>query len=90
LLDGWINRVTEKLVPEHVHALPEHARESFPHQVCSSRERFLGDVVRPDSDAGEGIGFLFSGISIDQSHIHSWLGCDPCPPADLFAEYLGS
>jgi hypothetical protein len=27
-------------------------------------------------------------MGIDYHHAHSCMGCDPCPPADLFADYL--
>jgi hypothetical protein len=27
-------------------------------------------------------------MGIERERVHSCLGCDPCPPADLFAQYL--
>jgi hypothetical protein len=27
-------------------------------------------------------------MGVDCHHAHSCMGCDPCPPADLFADYL--
>lgn len=64
------------------------ARKSFPHDACLTCECFLGYVAQLGIDMGEDIESLLAEMGIDRKHTHSCLGCDPCPPADLFAEYL--
>lgn len=80
--------MTRQLTPEQMQVLLERARQSFPHEPCQTCECFLGYVVRLAFDAGVDIRSLLAENGIDAQRTHSCLGCDPCPPADLFAEYL--
>lgn len=68
--------------------LVKKAEFAFRHQECATCECYLGYIVqlRIDSD-DEGEKFL-KGILPERDQIHSCLGCDPCPPGTLHANYL--
>jgi hypothetical protein len=80
--------VAKKLSRDEVRALLEHARQSFPHDDCLTCECFLAYVAQLGIDAGEEINSLFDEMGVDYHHAHGCMGCDPCRPADLFADYL--
>ena len=64
------------------------AEQAFRHEDCATCECYLGYVVQLEIDADEeGKNFLTS-YKPDRGQIHSCLGCDPCPPGILYANYL--
>jgi hypothetical protein len=77
-----------KIQREEIKALLQGVEDSFPHDLCSTCECFLGYLaqLRIDSDpADKG---LFLPFKVDRKDMHKCLGCDPCPPGDLYAEYM--
>lgn len=65
------------------------AEDSFPHGMdCNLCECFLGYIaqLRVDSDPADKD--LFIPYKVDRKDMHHCLGCDPCPPGDLYAEYM--
>ena len=80
--------MAKRLTRNEVKALLKQARQSFPHDECLTCECFLGYLTQLGMDAGEEVHSLFDEMGIDHQHAHSCMGCDPCPPADLFADYL--
>jgi hypothetical protein len=79
--------MTQKLNHQELKMLLEQAREAFPHEACLTCECFLGYVAQLGIDAGEDVVALLAEMGIDRKHTHNCLGCEPCPPADLFAKY---
>ncbi len=80
--------MADRLTRQEVRTLLDRARDSFPHDACLTCECFLGYVYQLGLDAGEEIQSLFAELGIERKGTHSCLGCEPCPPADLFAEYM--
>jgi len=80
--------MTQKLHRQQLERLLEQAREAFPHETCLTCECFLGYVAQLGIDADEDVAALLAEMGIERERTHSCLGCDPCPPADLFANYL--
>jgi hypothetical protein len=80
--------MAQSLTRQDVNTLLERARETFPHEACLTCECFLGYVAQLSIDAGEDVRSLLAEMGSDRAHIHGCLGCEPCPPADLFAQYL--
>jgi len=76
------------LTRQGIQELLERALASFRHDKCLTSECFLVYVAQLGIDAGAEIHSLLTEMGIDYQHAHSCMGCDPCPPADLFAEYL--
>ena len=64
------------------------ALDSFPHDYCQDCECFLGFVTQLRVDSDSESHNLLKQYRVDRNNIHSCLGCDPCPPGDLYAEYV--
>jgi hypothetical protein len=78
----------QKLLREEVQAFLAEAAESFPHGACLTCECFLGYVTRLRVDSDESSQDLIREYQVERKDMHSCLGCDPCPPGDLYAEYI--
>jgi hypothetical protein len=63
---------------------------SLPRDECRSCECFLGLLTQLAIDGRENAGRLVAQYGCKTESVHSCLGCDPCPPADVLAEYLQS
>ena len=77
-----------KLTRQEVQAFLAEAADSFPHDACLTCECFLGYVIRLRVDSDETSRELIGKYQVEREHIHSCLGCDPCPPGELYAEYF--
>jgi len=66
----------------------ESAIEAFPHEACETCECYLGYLAQLSLDAAAEGRALITAQQVERTQIHTCLGCDPCPPADLFAAYL--
>lgn len=76
-----------KLTFAQVEAALKQAREALPQAACQECECFLGYVAQLRVDAKGECRELFAPYQARRGNIHSCLGCDPCPPGALFAEY---
>ena len=77
-----------KLTRQEVQTFLEEAADSFPHDACLTCECFLGYVTRLRVDSDESSRDLIDEQQVERKNMHSCLGCDPCPPGDLYAEYV--
>ena len=64
------------------------AYSSLPREECQTCECWLGFLAKVEIDLGKERSSWISEYRSNNDRINSCLGCDPCPPADLFAEYL--
>lgn len=79
----------QKLNRDEIQAMLHKAEDSFPHgMVCNLCECFLGYVAQLRIDADSADKDLFTPYKVNRVEMHHCLGCDPCPPADLYAEYV--
>ena len=78
-----MTRLTRKEVQDFLAV----AADSFPHGACLTCECFLGYVARLRVDSDETSRDLIGEYQVERTSMHSCLGCDPCPPGDLYAEY---
>ena len=77
-----------KLTRQEVQTFLAEAADSFPHGACPTCECFLGYVTRLRVDSDEtGQGFI-GNYQVERKSMHNCLGCDPCPPGNLYAEYI--
>lgn len=76
-----------KLKRDETQALLQAAEDSFAHDLCNTCECFLAYLaqLRIDSDSADKD--LFVPFKIDRKDMHKCLGCDPCPPGELYAGY---
>jgi hypothetical protein len=77
-----------KLSRQEVQTFLMGAANSFPHGACLTCECFLGFVTRLRVDSAETSRDLIGEYQVERNSIHSCLGCDPCPPGDMYAEYV--
>jgi hypothetical protein len=77
-----------KLTRQEVQNFLAIAADSFPHGVCLTCECFLGYVARLRVDSDAASLDLTGEYRVERKSMHSCLGCDPCPPGDLYAEYV--
>jgi len=77
-----------KLTLAQTQTLLKDAEESFPHGECSTCECFLGYVAQLRIDSDAQCKEAFVPFKVKREDIHNCLGCDPCPPGNLYAEYM--
>ena len=77
-----------KLSRQDVQYFLAEAAESFPHDACLTCECFLGYLTRLQVDSDESSRDLIDEYHVERKNMHSCLGCDPCLPGDLYAEYV--
>jgi len=78
----------QKLTRQEVQAFLSEAADSFPHGACLTCECFLGYVICLHVDSDKTSQDLIGQYRVERQSMHSCLGCDPCPPGDLYAEYV--
>ncbi|MGD8625456.1 MAG: hypothetical protein PVF47_05510 [Anaerolineae bacterium] len=63
-------------------------RASTPHDACWSCDCFQGFLVQVKLDGSSQVAQLVDPLLAPPGEMHGCLGCDPCPAADLYADYL--
>jgi len=71
-----------------VKKLIKKAEGSFRHQECTTCECYLGYVTQLKIDSEPEARQYLKEYQPDRDQIHSCLGCDPCSPGILYANYL--
>ncbi len=77
-----------KLQRDETQPLLKAAEESFLHGACNTCECFLGYLAQLRIDSDPADKDLFAPFKVRREDMHKCLGCDPCPPADLYAAYM--
>ena len=79
-----------KLSRDDIQSLLTQAEGSYPHasEVCNTCECFLGYLAQLRIDSDRTDHDLFVSFKVDRNEMHKCIGCDPCPPGDLYAEYM--
>jgi len=79
-----------KQTSKETQKLLTQAEESFPHAhgICNTCECFLGYLTQLRIDSDPADKDLFIPFKVHRKDMHHCLGCDPCPPGDLYAEYM--
>ena len=80
--------MSEKLsrakVPLHLRTLKSRARRN----ECRTCDCFQGLLTQLEIDAEEDVTDLTAILKVPTHKMHGCLGCDPCPPGEVFADYL--
>ena len=76
------------LTRDEVKRAVEQAEAGVPYEECLRCDCFHGFVTQLEMDAVEGFSDFTARLIVPQEEIHGCLGCDPCPPGSLFAEYI--
>jgi len=78
----------KELSQEVVKSLIKDAEFSFRHEDCESCECYLGYIVQLQIDSDPEASDFLESYKSARGEIHSCLGCDPCSPGILYADYL--
>ena len=74
--------------PDHVAHMATVLAQSMASPQCRTCECLQGFLTRLMVDADETIAELLCRWRVAPADMHSCCGCDPCPPAALFVDYL--
>jgi len=77
-----------KLARDKTQILLRGVEESFTHDLCPSCECFLAYLAQLRVDADPAENDLFIPFKVERTAMHKCLGCNPCPPADQYADYM--
>jgi hypothetical protein len=77
-----------RLTADDVRQLLERLEDNLPRDECATCDCLLGFVTQLQIDAVEDVTDLVTPWQVPREDMHHCLGCDPCPPAELYAEYL--
>ena len=73
---------------DELQTMLHRAEEQFQHGACNTCECFLGYIAQLRIDSDSANKDLFVPFKVRREDMHHCLGCDPCPPGDLYAEYV--
>jgi hypothetical protein len=76
------------LTRDEVKRAVEQAEAGIPHEGCLRCDCFQGFLTQLEMDAAENVSDLTGRPRVPREEMHGCLGCDPCPPGSLFADYL--
>lgn len=75
------------LPASEVEALIAQLEAAVGQEACWSCECLQGFIAQLERDAGPKARALLAMYEVRQEKLHGCLGCQPCPPGDLFAKY---
>lgn len=78
----------QNLTADDVRRLLKLLREDLPRQECTTCDCLLGFVTQLQIDAVEDVSHLVAAWQVPREEMHHCLGCDPCPPAEVYSDYL--
>jgi hypothetical protein len=75
---------------DKVRVLVQELENSVARPECLTCDCFQGLLTQLELDCPEDVSDLTSRLKTPNEKMHGCLGCDPCPPGALFAQYLKS
>jgi len=76
------------LTRDRVAGMIDHLRRNVPHESCWTCDCLQGFLTQLELDADQDVSDLTAELKIDRKRMHGCLGCDPCPPGEVYAGYL--
>ncbi len=61
---------------------------SITRSECRTCECFQGFLAQLEGDCKPEALPLIQSMEVSDDRLHACLGCDPCPPADIYTRYL--
>ena len=80
----------KSLSAEQVRKLLGHLELAATREACWSCECLQGIISQLELDAASEAKLLLETYEVRPERLHGCLGCDPCPPADVFAHHMRS
>ncbi|MBN2130317.1 MAG: hypothetical protein JW741_12515 [Sedimentisphaerales bacterium] len=81
-------RAGEPLTPDEAQRLLNKLERAASMEACWSCECLQGFITQLELDAAEDSKPFLETYEVRHERLHGCLGCRPCAPADLYAEYL--
>lgn len=81
-------RSHKRLAKEEIARLLERLEREVLREECWSCECLQGFIAQLELDAADDARPPLAKHKVATREIHKCLGCEPCPPAEIFAEYL--
>jgi hypothetical protein len=78
----------EGITRDEVKQAVEQAEAGFPHEECLRCDCLYGFLAQLELDAAEDVSDLTGRFKVPRGEMPGCLGCDPCSPGSLFADYL--
>ena len=78
-----------RLALAEVRLLANALKDASIRDECSTCECYQAFLAQLEIDGTPGAIQLLRTLAVPADRIHPCLGCDPCPPAEVFAKYLG-
>jgi hypothetical protein len=78
------------LTAKEVKALLARLKESVEKEECWSCDCLQGLLTQIELDATGDITHLTAPFVVPNEKMHPCLGCEPCPPGAIFADYIRS
>ena len=66
----------------------DRLRRQVRHDPCWTCDCLQGFLTQLELDADQDVSDLTDELKIDREQMHGCLGCDPCPPGKVYADYL--
>lgn len=76
------------LTRDEVKQFLDQSEGNLPRSECLSCDCFQGFLTQLELDASEDVSDLTERLKVSREEMHGCLGCDPCPPGSMFADYL--
>lgn len=77
-----------KLGRNELQDLIQQGEDSIVHGTCYTCECFLGYLAQLRINSNPADKGLLLPFKVERSEMHRCIGCDPCPPGNLYAEYM--
>jgi hypothetical protein len=76
------------LARDEVKRYLDQVEAGLPSNECSTCDCFQGFLAQLELDAVEDVSDLTRRFKVPRAQMHGCLGCEPCPPGSMFADYL--
>ncbi|MDY7010821.1 MAG: hypothetical protein SVV80_08730 [Planctomycetota bacterium] len=63
-------------------------REAIRYKQCLTYDCLQGLLTQLEIDAQEDVSDIIEPLKVPPDRMHGCLGCEPCPPGEVYADYL--
>ena len=76
------------MTPEEAQRLLNELERAAEREACWSCQCLQGFITQLELDAAEDSKPFLETYEVRRERLHGCLGCHPCPPAELYTQYL--
>ena len=86
--DDRDNKMSDQLSIKSIEAMLLALRRSVRREECFTCDCLQGFLTQLEIDAEPAAAELVEPLKAPATQMHCCLGCDPCPPGEVYADYL--